>query len=125
MDKGSLFDGKTKEAQLQATQLVSNGVEVKVVTGPSIAEEYRAVGRSVGGHILGKQHSKTVLVDDWLLVGSCNWTTSSRANLERDVLVQIHEDQIDAVHDDYDKNWACGKDVTLEELRKVTNVKPR
>ena len=98
---------------------------MRTTQGLSIAEEYRAVGRSVGGHILGKQHSKTVLVDDWLLIGSCNWTTSSRSNLERDALIQLAGEDIDIVHEDYDRNWLRGKDVTLEELRKVTNLKSR
>ena len=39
----------------------------------------------------GIQHSKTVLVDDHLLLGSTNWTNSSRTNTEGDVVVKLNE----------------------------------
>ena len=44
-------------------------------------EEYRAVGkRGVGG--AGILHAKAVHTDSGTLLGSTNWTTSSRANIE-------------------------------------------
>ena len=39
----------------------------------------------------GIQHSKTVLCDEYVVIGSCNWTTSSRSNHEIDVLLALNE----------------------------------
>jgi phosphatidylserine/phosphatidylglycerophosphate/cardiolipin synthase-like enzyme len=66
---------------LQAEKLADlqeSGVEVYLTSG--------ATGSS------GIQHSKTLLVDDYLIVGSTNWTTSSKQNEEMSVLVQLNPD---------------------------------
>ena len=34
-------------------------------------------------------HAKTLQVDDQLIVGSTNWTTASRGNLETSVLIKL------------------------------------
>ena len=39
----------------------------------------------------GVQHSKTVLCDEHVIIGSCNWTHSSTYNHEIDVLVSLNE----------------------------------
>ena len=39
----------------------------------------------------GIQHSKTVLCDEYAVIGSCNWTTASRSNHEIDVLLALNE----------------------------------
>ena len=39
----------------------------------------------------GIQHSKTVLCDEYVIIGSCNWTYASRANQEIDVLLALNE----------------------------------
>ena len=38
----------------------------------------------------GIQHSKTILCDEHLIVGSCNWTNSSRLNQEMCVLLSLN-----------------------------------
>ena len=43
------------------------------------------------GVSLGIQHSKTLLVDDYLIVGSTNWTNASRNNQEMGVLIRLSE----------------------------------
>ena len=43
------------------------------------------------GVSMGIQHSKTLLVDDYLIVGSTNWTNSSRNNQEMGVLIRLSE----------------------------------
>ena len=37
----------------------------------------------------GIQHSKTLLVDESFIIGSCNWTSSSRSNHEASVLLAL------------------------------------
>ena len=39
----------------------------------------------------GIQHSKTVLADELVLIGSCNWTSASKLNHEIDVLLSLNE----------------------------------
>lgn len=43
------------------------------------------------GLSLGIQHSKTLLVDNYLVVGSTNWTNASRNNQELGVLIRLSE----------------------------------
>ena len=50
--------------------------------------EYQKVGRTVVG--TGIQHAKTVLADNMLIVGSCNWTVSSKANSEIAAMVRMN-----------------------------------
>ena len=48
--------------------------------------------------ISGIQHSKTFLADEFLLVGSCNWTNASRQNHEECTLTALNEEGL-AAHD--------------------------
>ena len=69
---------------------------------------------------LGIQHSKTLLVDDYLVVGSTNWTSASRNNQELGVLIRLSEaggakwdtrlgfmtqQAIEYQEEDYHKGW--------------------
>ena len=38
---------------------------------------------------MGTQHSKTLLVDDYMIVGSSNWTNATRNNQELSVLIRV------------------------------------
>ena len=84
------------------------GVEVELIadhghtlTGATMAmverlEGLRAAGiqvsltKGVTGNS-GIQHSKTLLCDEHVIVGSCNWTTSSRSNQEMSVLISLND----------------------------------
>ena len=87
---------KAKEQGPRLKQLVAGGVEVRVLNGRSYSGEYKAVGRSPKGG-LGMSHAKVIYADGGLapeagccaVIGSCNWTTSSRANNEVGVLVRL------------------------------------
>ena len=65
----------------------SHGVDVRLCSGCNLTEAYGAVGRSVGGK--GIQHAKVVHTDIGTIIGSANWTTSTRGNSELGVLVTI------------------------------------
>ena len=73
--------------------LIEAGVRVYFTSGSPIRPEYAAIGNLKVPDAVGIQHSKSIRVGPWLLSGSCNWTTSSRANLELDTLVQLHTDR--------------------------------
>ena len=88
VDKKNTLSGSTRDQLKRLKELEAHGAQVRVCNGSGYAEEYRAVGRAaVGG--LGLQHSKTILTDQAALIGSTNWTTASRANVEVGVHVVL------------------------------------
>ena len=56
--------------------------------GTPLAPEYSRANRAVSG--TGLLHAKCLLADDMLVVGSANWTTSSRGNVEVGVLFRLY-----------------------------------
>ena len=60
-----------------------------------------------------------LLIDDKLVVGSCNWTVSSSANSEVGVLVHMHPSRLRLVKDVLESRLAGG------ELLEVALKKPR
>jgi phosphatidylserine/phosphatidylglycerophosphate/cardiolipin synthase-like enzyme len=89
LDRAMTLQGRTRDQLSAAKSLVSAGISVRVVAGVPLADEYAAVGRRVGGHLRGIQHSKAVLVGRKLIAGSCNFTTSSRSNWEVGLQVTV------------------------------------
>ena len=87
--------GETK-MQLQVLQeLATAGVHIRLATGKSVRDTYMSDNRDVrvGSGLQGLHHAKSVLVlrassAAELVVGSTNWTTSSRANRECGVFLQ-------------------------------------
>ena len=80
-DAGHTMMGSTLLQAEKLSDLQEAGVKVYLTSGIS--------GSS------GIQHSKTLLVDDYLIVGSTNWTTSSKQNEEMSVLVHLNPDGFD------------------------------
>ena len=75
-------------------ELASQGVDVRVLVGTAYDVEYRAVQRPTFGGV-GLQHSKAVHTDVGTIVGSCNFTTASRANRELGVLLQLDAKEVE------------------------------
>ena len=75
------------------------------------------LSRGVSGNS-GIQHSKTVLSDEFLIVGSCNWTSASRENHEEDMLVALNEAGIVA-HDERLRYIKEHSQAFTEELEKA------
>ena len=63
--------------------------------------------------------TKALLADDNLIVGSCNWTVSSRANSEIGVLIKVHPGSLGLVQSVFDDRFAGGEllDVVLSRPR--------
>ena len=80
----------TKEQLPRLKELEAHGVPVTVVKGGSYAAEYAAVGRHPAGGA-GLQHSKAVASEKAAIVGSCNWTTASRANHELGIKIVLDD----------------------------------
>jgi len=53
------------------------------------------LSRGISGTV-GIQHSETLRADDFLIMGSANWTNSSRLNQEMSLLVHLNEDGLTA-----------------------------
>ena len=107
LDYRTTRSGKPRDQQQFAQQLQANKIQVFLIKGGSLAPEYKEVNREVTG--TGIQHSKAVLVDDQLIVGSCNWTVSSRANAELDVLVQLNDESKGLVKSIFDDRFGAGE----------------
>ena len=99
--------GKGTRDMLQSLKAMRfSGTEVSLADGKDIQGFYANVGRSVPPG-RGIQHSKTLFVADnadflgenYLIIGSCNWTTSSRCNYELSSLIQLDTDGAKKHHD--------------------------
>ena len=97
--------------------LLNGCVEVRLRQGRGFREEYLAVERFVGGHFKGIQHSKTLIVDIRMLVGSCNWTTSSRSNLERTALIQVQSSALEEMMAEHDRVWSSASTLAKEPVQ--------
>jgi len=102
--------GSCKDQLWVVKKLTRDGVTVFLSEGMPIAGPYQEAGRQVSNlEKKGIQHSKTLLCDDHLILGSCNFTTSSRANHELNVLLQL------------DPIGLALRESEFEELKRVSN----
>ena len=88
LDQRSTLSGRPRDQQQLAQQLDAHRISVVLQKGGPLAPEYARVGRTLSG--TGIPRAKTLLADHTLVVGSTNWTVSSRANSEVGVMVRLH-----------------------------------
>jgi len=88
-DRSHTLRGATRDQADRLKCLQDAGVRVLVAEGPNIQESYREVGRKVPPG-KGIQHSKTLLADHTVIIGSTNWTVSSKSNYECSVVVSLN-----------------------------------
>ena len=108
VDKGQSTGERTKLQRQSLLQLSRGGVRIRLISGSSLSEAYQRDNRSnvIGRGLRGIQHSKSLLVSEAegstgrLVLGSSNFTTSSRANAELgvslvgDVHHQVFQDYV-------------------------------
>ena len=82
VDRGHSLKGTTSAQMERLDALRKKGVEVFLSRGVTSG---------------GIQHSKTLYVDHFYIVGSTNWTSSSRSNHEMSVLLKLEESGIHVV----------------------------
>ena len=97
------------------------GVATLLAAGEDSAPHYQAVGRT--GGFRGIVHAKLLLVGDVLLIGSTNWTTSSRSNKELTSKLRLSEVSEKMVRDIL-REWA-GEGVPLRAEQQARERRTR
>ena len=94
VDRKNAICGSVRDQPKLRGELASRAtkVQVRVLEGGSLQKEYQAVGRRYTTDYKGSMRCKFVRVDQELLLGSCNWTTASRANFEARVKITLRDD---------------------------------
>jgi phosphatidylserine/phosphatidylglycerophosphate/cardiolipin synthase-like enzyme len=123
LDKRYTLSGKCRDQLQKAKQLRAEGVAVNLVDGEKLAEHYRLVGRTVYG--LGIAHAKVLHSDRGTVIGSCNWTTSSRSNYEVGVCLELSAAESQSFRTTLQSAWAAGvelreAEVSREQQRSVS-----
>ena len=97
LDRRTTLSGKPRDQQQMAQQLQASRIAVVLQKGTPLAPEYSRVNRAVSG--TGILHAKCLLADGMFVVGSANWTTSSRGNKEVGVLIRLYPSAIQQVQE--------------------------
>ena len=100
--------GCTKFQPVRFREMKDSGVVVRLTHG--------STGKS------GLQHSKTLLVDEHLIVGSANWTNSTLSNQECSALIHLNDGGIEAhqvLQDFWTENSTVATDKDLEGAQEV------
>ena len=95
-DRKHALGGVTKAMAERLSSLKAKGVVVYLADGPEN----------------GIQHSKVVLSDGMLLLGSTNWTGASQRNCELDALIKLSDDGI--------PEWDAWQHAVLERAMLMT-----
>ena len=82
VDRSHALSGTTQNMPSRLAALMDGGVEVRLCRGCSNGT--------------GIQHSKTLMIDMFLIVGSANWTNASQSNQEVSILFAMNADGIEA-----------------------------
>lgn len=116
------FDKKTMRSEYRRAQnatveaLLQAGCEVILMCGNSLQAEYEEAGRQGSGGI-GICHAKFLRVGNFAIVGSANWTVSTRANLELGVLCELNHEgmqQLSSIEESYfDRESSVCADVSM------------
>ena len=94
VDREWATSSSCKEMVPMLTKLAEAGVKVYCLSGYSLNEAYARANRTsrVPPGRDGHMHAKTLLVNDMMLCGSCNWTVSSSAQVEQGMLVHLTQE---------------------------------
>ena len=82
VDRSHALSGTTQNMPSRLAALKDGGVEVRLCRGCSSGT--------------GIQHSKTLMIDMFLIIGSANWTNASQSNQEVSILFAMNADGMEA-----------------------------
>ena len=121
-----------KEQLAVVQQLRSQGISVKTLSGVALGPEYHAAGRAATptaySGLQGIMHVKGAIIKQspdkdvwWTLLGSTNWTTSSRCNVEwsQGLNISGDEPELKRVLDRFSELWQAATDFTEAEVRQA------
>ena len=98
LDSTQVLKGTTKMMAKRCAELFSSGCKVHLVQD------------------VGVQHSKTLSIDNrYAIVGSCNWTNSSRSNHEISVLLKLDAGVNTAIESKYEEMIKHSRPFKLED----------
>lgn len=80
LDRGNSL--KCVNARPVLQQMMAYGVQVRVVSGRPLQEAYVHAGPGRLAGLFGILHAKVLWTEQALMIGSCNFTTASQANVE-------------------------------------------
>ena len=121
LDAKTTAGSKPRDQQQFAQQLQANKIEVSLIRGGALGPEYALVNRPVSGW--GIQHAKAALIGSDLILGSCNWTTSSRANIEVGVHVKFTSQESSRLSEEWGAQILAG--MPLREAAQLAEQRAR
>ena len=118
VDKGQSLGRTTYNLRPAVIRMLSHGITVRVLEGRALSEAYGEAGRSAGRAAgrSGIMHAKTLWTENIYMCGSCNWTVSSQANLERVCVVRPTAAGAAWLERDYTALWAAAVDFAQAEI---------
>jgi len=116
VDRKFSLNGRSREQLGVIKTVATNGVVVTMVGGFPLREEYQAVGRSLAFDGNGNLHAKVVHTDAGTVLGSCNWTTSSRCNVELGVELRLGENHKEKLKQEMTTVIFSGKTIQEAEV---------
>ena len=87
-DRREVFAGSTRDQLQEMKHMRAAGIAVKLASGISITDAYSAAGKP-GKYGTGILHTKVLRMDQYAIVGSANWTISSKSNVEMSALISL------------------------------------
>ena len=98
-DHGMTTGGRTRDQLSCMKRLMAQGVETNLIKGMKLAPIYAEEGRTTGGGWQVFQHCKTFFamvpfegsMKQIVILGSANWTLSSRCNHEMSMMIDVSE----------------------------------
>ena len=87
-DRRETISGPTRDQLQELQRMRASGIAVKLASGIGITEAYAAVGKP-GKFGTGILHTKVFRMDQYAIIGSANWTVSSKSNVEMSALVRL------------------------------------
>ncbi len=127
LDSNNTLRGQTKNQNPMARQLLHAGVRVRLAKGKKLTPVYQNAGRDATklGSLMGILHAKTIIVGNHAIVGSTNWTVSSRANQECSVCLLMDVDTTLRITFFFDAIWNNAQPVTTEHKIEAVNERLR
>ena len=121
MDKAQSLGKSTHNLRPAVIRLIGHGVSVRVIAGSDLTATYAAAGRSAGraqGRA-GILHAKILWTENAFMCGSCNWTVSSQANVERVVVMRPGVVGTAWIAQDFLTLWAGATDFVEAEIERA------